>query len=924
MGGRLTLESANWTNTVSEKHEFRLEDLRDPLNLQKLKWVMSNPEKLRPGKTRQDLTQDAAAEFAALAQRLRDRGHDSAAVAHFINRLVFCMFAQNVDLLPNKMFGRMLTAAKANPAEFSTLAGSLFAAMRDGGLIGFERIEWFNGGLFDTDDALPLTADDIALCLRAEALGWGEIDPTIFGTLFVRGLDPDNRSETGSEYTDRDKIMMIVDPVITRPLLREWESVRSAIAAVITPAQQAVEEAIASASGYPELAEEIRVLENHLATRPQMELFTDLKRQRRVRALDAVRKSLRAADRALTDAQEQGLASFNAFMARLRAFRVLDPACGSGNFLYLALIELKNIERRVSIEGELFGFPAVFPSIGPEVLLGIEINPYAAELARVSVWIGEIQWMRRSGFDIGRQPILKPLTTIERRNAIINEDGTAAAWPSADVVVGNPPYLGAKLLKRKLGVPMTAAIRAIYDGRLPGFTDLVCYWFENACTLIERGELARVGFVATNSIRKNTNLPVMHRIAATTRIFEAWSEEKWTVDGAAVDVSLICFGDSGDEPARLDGNAVATINPDLTSGLNLTLAKALPQNREGAFLGIQKSGPFDVPGTLARSWMSEPTNPNGRDNAEVLKPYWNGDDVTGRPRDMWFIDLPTGLAKKDAALFASPFNHIAITPDEDGMLVEQLRAALADRAGPRWWEPHWPRPEMRSRVEKLDRYIVTPETAQHRLFVWLSYPVLPDKNLIVIPRDDDLMFGLLHSRFHEAWALRKGSDLQDRPRYTHTTTFATFPFPDGMTPDIDAKAARKLPAAAAIEAAAKSLDQLRHGWLYPANLVKCVSEVAPGFPKRIVANDTAAAKTLAGRTLTALYNDRPRWLVEAHRLLDEAVALAYGWPVTITIDDALRRLLNLNLARNAALAGRKIAKGQHPKRALRTRLRKSA
>ena len=201
---------------------------------------------------------------------------------------------------------------------------------------------------------------------------------------------------------------------------------------------------------------------------------------------------------------------------------------------------------------------------------------------------------------------------------------------------------------------------------------------------------------------------------------------------------------------------------------------------------------------------------------------------------------------------------------------------------------------------------------------------MPDKNLIVIPRDDDLMFGLLHSRFHEAWALRKGSDLQDRPRYTHTTTFATFPFPDGMTPDIDAKAARKLPAAAAIEAAAKSLDQLRHGWLYPANLVKSVAEVAPGFPKRIVANDAAAAKTLAGRTLTALYNDRPRWLVEAHRLLDEAVALAYGWPVTITIDDALRRLLSLNLARNAALADRKIAKGPHPKRAPRTRLRKSA
>jgi hypothetical protein len=908
----------NWTNTVSEKHEFRLEDLRDPLNLRVLKWVMSDPEKLRPGKTRHDLTKDAAGEFATLAQRLRDRRHDPTVVAHFINRLVFCMFAEDADLLPNKMFGRMLAASKTNPSEFTKLAGSLFGAMKEGGLIGFERIEWFNGGLFDNDDALPLTAEDIALCLRAAALGWGEIDPTIFGTLFVRGLDPNDRSKTGSEYTDREKIMMIIEPVITRPLLREWETVRSGIAALITPAQQVAEEAIANASGYPELAEEVRTVEGHLTTRPQLELFADLTKQRRVRAIDVVRRSLGAADRALTDARDQGRAAFNGFLARLRSFRVLDPACGSGNFLYLALVELKNLERRVAIEGELFGFPPSFPSIGPEALLGLEINPYAAELARVSVWIGEIQWMRRSGFDIGRQPILKPLTTIECRNAIINDDGTPAPWPPSDVVIGNPPYLGAKLLNGKLGKAETEAIRALYQGRLPGFTDLVCYWFENARTLIERGELARAGLVATNSIRKNTNLIVMHRIAATTRIFEAWSEEKWTVDGAAVDVSLICFGDTGDQPVKLDGNVVAAINPDLTTGLNLTLAKPLSENKNGAFLGIQKSGPFDVPGILARAWMAEPNNPNGRSNKEVLKPYWNGDDLTSRPRDMWFIDLPLRLSKADAALFASPYNHIATTPDEDGLLVEALRAALGERAGPRWWEPHWPRPEMRSRIERLDRYIVTGETAEHRLFVWLSYPVLPDKNLIVIPRDDDLMFGLLQNRFHEQWALRKGSDLQDRPRYTHTTTFATFPFPDGMTPDVPVASAREMPAAPAIEAAAKRLDELRTAWLYPTDLVQRVPEVVAGFPDRIIAKDPKAARTLAGRTLTALYNERPSWLAEAHRVLDEAVAIAYDWPVNVTTDDALRRLLDLNQVRSTKPVSPKVStKAKAPKTSCR-------
>lgn len=899
----------NWTNTVSEKHEFSLEELREPSNAQKLKWVMSDPEQLRPGKTRQDLTEDAAAEFATLAYRLRKRGEDAQKVAHFINRLVFCMFAEDVDLLPDRMFKRMLEAAKTAPAEFKRHASALFAAMKDGGLVGFERIEWFNGGLFDDDTALALELDDIELCLRVSGLNWSEVDPTIFGTLFVRGLDPDKRSETGAEYTDREKIMMIVEPIITRPLINEWNTVRNGIAALLEPAERAVEEAIANASTFPELAEEVRTVQRHLKARPQLELFEDLAKQRRVRTLDAVRGTLRAADRALTDARSQGRATFNAFLAKLRKFRVLDPACGSGNFLYLALVELKNIERRVSIEGELLGFPPEFPSIGPEVLFGIEINPYAAELARVSVWIGEIQWMRRNGFDIGRKPILKPLTNIECRNAIVNDDGSAATWPASTVVVGNPPYLGAKLMKRRLGVRETGAIRKVFEGRLPAFTDLVCYWFENARALIESGKLLRAGLVATNSIRKNTNLPVMHRVLATTQIFDAWNEEKWTVDGAAVDVSLICFGDAGGEAIRLNGTAAGSINADLTTGINLTQAKALAENKDGAFLGIQKSGPFDVPGEVARAWMKEPVNPNGKANASVLKPYWNGDDVTGRPRDVWFIDLPLGLRRRDASLFASPYKHIATTPDEDGKLIEDLRDASGSTSSTYpWWQPWRPRPEMRSRIEKLKRYIVTPETAQYRLFVWLAYPVLPDKNLIAIPREDDLMFGLLHSRFHEAWALRKGSDLQDRPRYTHTTTFATFPFPEGMTPADDVAQARKLPTAAAIESAAKRLDELRNAWLYPSDLVNRVPEKVAGFPDRLVPKSEDAAKTLASRTLTNLYNEPPDWLTEVHRQLDVAVAAAYGWSVDISTDEALRRLLELNATRAAQNAVRAKAK----------------
>ncbi len=856
----------NWTNSASETHVFALDDLRDPTVRQKLKWVLSDPERLKPGKTRQDLTQDAAAEFAKLAQRLRDCGHHPVTVAHFVNRMIFCMFAEDVNLLPDRLFSHMLKSAVDRPEVFQARAAELFAAMKSGGEAAWKPIAWFNGGLFDDATALPLDRDDIALAIKAADLDWAEIDPSILGTLFERGLDPDKRSQLGAHYTDRSKIMMIIEPVIIRPWLEEWGTAKAEIARQMEAAAVA--------------------------------------RARRPATQSEAKKVYAAARRAEETALRAARQVFTAFIEKLKAFRVLDPACGSGNFLYLALLALKDIEHRAAIEAEAMGLDRPAPSVGPASVLGIEINTYAAELARVSVWIGEIQWMLRNGFGVSRNPILKPLDNIECRDAIRNPDNTAAPWPRADVIVSNPPYLGAKLMYRKIGKPETQAIRAIYKGRLPGFTDLVCYWLENARALIEAGELTRAGMVTTNSIRKNTNLPVMHRILATTRFYEAWPEQKWTLDGAAVDVSLFCFGQAAGHACRLDGADVPFINPDLTSGLDLTKAGPLAENAGGAFLGIQKSGPFDVPGATARAWMAEPANPNGRTNAEVLKPYWNGDDVTGRPRDMWFIDLPLKLEKAEASLFNSPFHHIATTPDEDGKLVEQLRAELEDRAGPRWWEPHWPRPEMRSRIVGLPRYIVTPETAEHRLFVWLAYPVLPDKNLIVIPRSDDLMFGLLHSRFHAAWALRKGSDLQDRPRYTHTTTFATFPFPAGMTPADDVAAARALPTAAAIEAAAKRLDDLRNGYLYPANLVTYQPEVATGFPNRAIPVSEDAAAALAGRTLTGLYNDPPDWLVEAHRKLDEAVAAAYGWPAAIDQDEALVKLFDLNQERVAAEAAR--------------------
>ena len=836
----------NWTNTVQQVHHITLDDLLDASKRDLLRACFTDPEKLKPSKTRQLLTEEAAQRFATLAQRLRTRGHAPDAVAHFVNRLIFCMFAEDVGLLPDKLFEQMLDASRIDPAEFEANSRTLFEAMRKGGRIDFKKIEWFNGGLFDTDGTLPLEKADILDLIEASKLDWSDIDPSILGTLFERGLDPDKRSQLGAHYTDRDKIMMIVRPVVVEPLLSEWAAVKTQIEAELAKATASTGATKTKATNE---ANRLRV----------------------------------------------------AFMERLTAFRVLDPACGSGNFLYLALLELKNLEHRVNLECEALGLPREFPRIGPEAVLGIELNPYAAELARVSVWIGEIQWMRRNGFEAARNPVLRSLNTIQNCNAIIDPAGNPVIWPSVDAIVGNPPYLGAKLMKRKLGIAETEGIRAIYAGRLPGFTDLVCYWFENAREMIASGRAKRAGLVATNSIRKNTNLPVMKRIIESSRVFDAWSEEKWTIDGAAVDVSLVCFGEST-QPSTLNGKTVDAVNADLTSGLDLTQTATLSENADAAYLGIQKSGPFDIEGSLAREWMAEPQNPNESSNHQVLRPYWNGDDVTGRPRDMWLIDLPLNLSELDASVFASPFSHLEVATDEDGKTVKQLRAELGERAGPRWWEPHWPRPEMRSRIAGTQRYIITPETAQYRLFVWLSLPVLPDKNLIVIPREDDTTFGILHSRFHEIWALRKGSDLQDRPRYTHTSTFATFPFPEGLTPNTPAADYASDPRALMIAAAAARLNELRENWLNPADQVIRVPEVVPGFPDRILPKDEAAAKVLKLRTLTNLYNQRPTWLQNAHAALDEAVAEAYGWgddwrAGLLTEDEILARLFKLNQER---------------------------
>ena len=805
---------------------------------------MSDPERLRPGESRQALTESAAATFAVLAQSLRERGHEPQAVAHFVNRLVFCMFAEDVGLLPADMFTRMLQQARKQPEEFAAMARALFGAMATGGLVGFEAVAWFNGGLFDDDAALPLERSEIETTLKAAALDWSEIDPSILGTLFERGLDPDKRSQLGAHYTDRDKIMRIVEPVVIRPWLTEWETERTEIAGR---------------------------LERAGAARSQA---------------------------ARTQQRGQAERRLRAFLERLRQFTVLDPACGSGNFLHLALHALKDLEHRVQLEAEAMGLQRAFRAVGPANVRGIEINAYAAELARVSVWIGEIQWMRRNGFNESRDPILKPLETIECRDAILIPEGGEPEWPAADVVIGNPPFLGGKLLNTHLGEDYVSRIFRVYAGRVPAEADLVCYWFVKAGEHLDALRAKRVGLVSTNSIRGGANRRALQTAIEGCPIFEAWSDEPWVIDGAAVRVSLVCFAGPEEGPAsepRLDGEVVDAVHADLTArrggaGVDLTGAQRLYRNMGVAFMGDTKGGHFDVPGEQAREWLREPANPNGRPNSDVLGPWMNGMDVTRRPSDKWIVDFGWNMVQEEAALYEAPFQHAKehVYPMRQRNRRESYRE--------HWWRHVEPRQGMWRALDGLSRYIATPTVAKHRLFTWLDARVCPDHQLIVIARDDDVTFGILHSRFHEAWSQRLGTWLGkgNDPRYTPTTTFETFPFPEGLSPDVPASDYADDPQATAIAEAARRLASLRDRWLNPPEWVEWVVEPVSGYPKRPVARDEAAEKALKKRTLTNLYNTRPQWLADAHAALDATVAGAYGWDAAISEDDALRELLALN------------------------------
>jgi type II restriction/modification system DNA methylase subunit YeeA len=837
----------NFTATKKRVYAFNLDELNRnqvtancPLPpLEVLRALFDDYNVLRPEHTDAYVTQEAAKLFSKLAERLeleeRNLGATRPEIAHFLMRLLFCLFADSIGLLPDRVFRNMIQSDdRFLPRKFLRKLKLLFEAMSErDGIFGEHTIKYFNGGLFDTASIILLDQADLGILYEvSKNYDWSHVAPAIFGTLFERSLDPARRSLIGAHYTSEEDILLLIEPVLVHPLKQRWELVKQRIL-------------------------EARAIEH---------------------AEEAARDSRQA--RLRVDLPSEKL--LGAWIEELTAVRVLDPACGSGNFLYLALRRMLDLWLEATRFAAEQGISMVVSKmVSPRQLFGIETEFYAHELASVVVWIGFLQWKHEHAVHDDREPILEKLSNIENGDAILRYDAEdkpyEPEWPKAEFIVGNPPFLGDKKMRSELNDQYVDDLRKLYDERVPGGADLVTYWFEKARYQIESGRTTRVGLLATQGIRGGANRTALDRIKQTGDIFWALSDHNWTLDGAMVHVSMVGF-DAGIETSRnLNDIAVNAIHSNLTAGVDSTSAYELYENANLCFIGTQKGGPFNITDDLARKMIAAPINTNGKPNSEVIHRWANAYDVTHRSRGMFVIDFGVDMGVNDAAFFEYPFEYVKKN------VLPQRAKLLKEGESDRWWLHQRSRPAFRLALGDKNRYAATARHSKHRFFVWLDSSIIPDSALAVVAREDDYFFGVLNSDAHEIWSRAQGTQVREVEsgfRYTPMSCFDTFPFPwpPGTEPSEEED-----PRVKAIADATRELVRLREAWLNP-----------PGI----------APEELKKRTLTNLYNLRAKgecaWLDNAHRALDEAVFAAYGWPSGLTKEEILSRLLALNHERAAA------------------------
>lgn len=858
-------------------HRMPLKDIAKDEIRERLRLVWTDPTALDPSKKSAKVTREVAEKLADLAKSLERSGHQPEVVAHFLMRSIFTMFAEDVGLLPKESFKTLLEGRRGKLETFSDMLRSLWMAMDRGEFspILERKLLRFNGQLFAESQALAVTDAQLELLIESATADWKAVEPAIFGTLLERALDPVERHKLGAHYTPRAYVERLVIPTIIQPLREEWSAVQ---AAAVT---------LAKAGKLEEARDVVRDFLNHLC---------DIK--------------------------------------------VLDPACGSGNFLYVTLEHMKRLEGEIRDALRGFGerqevFEGIGLTVDPHQLLGIELNPRAAAIAELVLWIGYLQWhFRTFGSQMPAEPVIKAFRNIECRDAALAYDRTEAVldergspvkrwdgrstkphpvtgeeipdeaartpllryvnprkapWPDADYLIGNPPFVGTRRMRLTLGDGYVEALaQAMPD--VPENADYVMYWWDHAAELLRQGRLKRFGLITTNSITQSFNRATLRRhLTAKDRlsIVFAIPDHPWvdSSDGADVRIAMTVAAPGEETGTRYVltseryGSdfeaqvallpAKGTIAEDLRVGASPAAAFPLRANANVAYWGVKFYGDGFIVSEAEAAELASCSE------GTLARPFVSGRDLTGRPRWLRAIDCD-GLDEKDLR-DRHPRFYQHLLDRVKPVREHNPRAFKRER----WWIFGENQPGMRRAARDIPRYIATTETAKHRVFQFLPHDVLAEGTVAVIALDDAFFLGVLSSRIHVVWALAAGGRLGvgNDPRYNKTRCFDTFPFPDA----IESEKQLASEYAEALDAHRKA-RQAEHPRLTVTELYNVLEKLRSG------ASLSMSDKEIHDQGLVSV-------LKQIHDNLDAAVCAAYGWPIDLSDDEIIVRLVNLNAER---------------------------
>lgn len=886
-----------------DRQGFRiyLADLRDDGVRQRLKAIWENPTALDPTRQSAKVTREIAARLAEVSKGLEARGHNAEDVALFLMRCLFTMFAEDVELLPKESFKELLAKCSHEPKKFAPMVEDLWKAMDKGGFSGViaEHVKLFNGKLFKQASALQLQKEEIGELAAAAKHNWREVEPAIFGTLLEQALNEKERARLGAHYTPRAYVERLVVVTVMEPLRQEWAQVQATA---------------------DRLKHEADELNEKTEERHKVVQANDR------RELDSIRDA-RAEARRIRD---QAVDTISSFHKRLCETRVLDPACGTGNFLYVSMELMKRLEGEV-LEAlvDLGGQETLAldkQAVDPHQFLGLELNPRAAAIAELVIWLGYLQWHFRTRGGTPSEPILRDFKNINfgkssGYDAVLTWDGWPVPnvetkdgkrietypnarkpeWPEAEFIVGNPPFIGGKDIRANLGDAYTETLWRIHED-INDSADFVMYWWDRAADIVAmKGVTRRFGFVTTNSITQTFSRRVVARHLEAKKpvsLLMAIPDHPWTkaTDHAAsvrIAMTVACAGRQAGvlrevtREAKLDTDQpeiefianVGRINADLTVGVDVTAVVPLRANEGLSSPGVKLHGAGFIL-TLEQAAQLGLGKRLGLD--QHIRPYRNGRDLMATPRGVMVIDFFRLEADDVRQRFPEVYQHLLET-------VKAAREAQYTRSPTRdakeyldrWWTHGKPREELRPALAGLPRYIATVETAKHRVFQFLDGVILPDNMLVVVGSDDGFALGILSSRLHVTWSLRAGGWLGvgNDPRYSKSRCFDPYPFPECA----DHLRARIRTVADELDAHRKR-SQANHPRLTFTQMYNVLEKIKASEP---LDDDDERIKT-QGLVLI---------LKELHDKLDALVFDAYGWPATLNDEEILARLVELNRKR---------------------------